>query len=210
MAIPVEVPGLDNLIPELRDGQVILVESGADSAKSFFVRRLGLTSLRLGKPVTFLISRDRQELYQLMKREGGASIPQYDERLEVREETALPELDGVAERKGLLAIDSFSFLTLDLTPARMAEVLRDLRGKCQRSGTTVVLATDRGMFDPRAEAIAIHLADGFLQFQAREGSEGVVRYLRIPKWSEGKFFDRNIYYEFDGARLAIDLRNRVL
>ena len=59
MGIPVEIPGLDNLIPELGEGQVILIESGADSAKSFFVRRVGLTSLRLERPVTFLISRDK-------------------------------------------------------------------------------------------------------------------------------------------------------
>jgi hypothetical protein len=74
----------------------------------------------------------------------------------------------------------------------------------------VVLAIDRGMFDPRSEAVVVHLSDGLLQFQSREGTEGLMRYLRIPKWTEGKFFDRNVYYEFDGARLAIDLRHRVL
>jgi hypothetical protein len=66
------------------------------------------------------------------------------------------------------------------------------------------------MFEPRAEAIAVHLADGFIQFHAREAPEGMQRFLRIPKWLDGKFVDRNIYYEFDGKRIAIDLRSRVL
>ena len=210
MGIPVEVPGLNNLIPELAGGQIVLVESGADSAKSFFVRRLGLTSLSLQQPVTFVISRDRTELFRLLHNEGSAATGPYDERLEVLEAAILPNLGEFARRGGLLAVDSFSFLTLDVPPLRLAEMLRQLRAISQQHGTTVVLATDRGMFDPRAEAIAAHLSDGYLQFQSREGSEGLVRYLRIPKWTEGKFFDRNIYYEFDGTHLAIDLRSRVL
>jgi hypothetical protein len=55
-----------------------------------------------------------------------------------------------------------------------------------------------------------HLSDGFIQFHAREGPEGVLRFLRIPKWMDGKFVDRNIYYEFDGKRISVDLRSRVL
>jgi hypothetical protein len=58
--------------------------------------------------------------------------------------------------------------------------------------------------------VVTHLSDGYLQFHAREGPEGVLRFLRIPKWMDGKFVDRNIYYEFDGKRIAIDLRRRVL
>ena len=111
---------------------------------------------------------------------------------------------------GLLAIDSFSSLTLHLAPDVLAQSLRSLRSLCRHRGTTAVLATDRGMFDPRSEAIAIHLADGFLQFHTREGAEGVVRFLRVPKWMDGRFVDRNVYYEFDGKRIAIDLRSRVL
>jgi KaiC/GvpD/RAD55 family RecA-like ATPase len=81
---------------------------------------------------------------------------------------------------------------------------------CRHQGTTAVLATDRGMFEPRAEAVVNHLADGLIQFHTREAPEGVQRFLRIPKWMDGKFVDRNIYYEFDGKRIAIDLRSRVL
>jgi KaiC/GvpD/RAD55 family RecA-like ATPase len=209
MGIPIEVPGLDTIIPELGEGRLVVVESGADMAKSFFVRRLVLTAGRVGWPATFVTSRDRDELLGQLAAERGATVLP-DSWVTVQERDAVNDLVEFGERGGLLAVDSFSFLTLDLRPDALAQSLRGLRSLCRRRGTTAVLATDRGMFDPRSEAIATHLADGFLQFHTREGPEGVVRFLRVPKWMDGKFIDRNVYYEFDGRRIAIDLRSRVL
>jgi len=209
MTIPVEVPGLDTIIPTLDEGNMLVVESGADPAKSFFIRRLARTALAAGVSVTYLISRDQKELRSLLKVEGGPEM-EASSVLHIEELDEMNELDGEAERGGLLAVDSFSFLTLDLPPSRLAPLLRSLRTLCRERQTTVLLGTDRGMFEPRSEAVAMHLADGVLQFHSREGPEGLARFIRIPKWTNGKFVDRNIYYDFDGQRIAIDLRRRVL
>ena len=209
MTLPVEVPGLDTIIPKIDPGRIVIVESGADSAKSFFVRRLALTAGRIGWPVSFVISRDQEELRGQLAAEAGATAPP-NGWLHVHERDAVQSLDEFGELGGLLAIDSFSFLTLNIPGSDLAYMLRSLRAICRRRGTAVLLATDRGMFHAQSEAIVNHLADGLLQFHAREAPEGVVRFLRIPKWVDGKFVDRNIYYEFDGKRLAIDLRSRVL
>ena len=159
--------------------------------------------------MTFVISRDRGELTGQLEEEGG--LPDWLEtNVVIHEEDMVESFDHFAPEGGLLAVDSFSFLTLALPPQKLAPMLRNLRAVCRERRTTAILATDRGMFEPRAEAIAVHLADGVIQFHAKEGAEGLVRFLRIPKWMEGKFTDRNIYYEFDGHRLAIDLRRRVL
>ena len=209
MGVSIEVPGLDTIIPEVGDGRLVLVESGSDPAKSFFVRRLVLTALKNRNRVTFVTSRDRMELLDLLSAEGG--IPREEsERLRIYEADAVERLDEYAQWGGLLAVDSFSFLTLDLSPLALADLLRNVRSICHEKGTTVLLATDRGMFETRVEAVAVHLADGFIQFHAKESPEGLVRFLRIPKWMDGKFVDRNVYYDFDGHRLAIDLRRRVL
>jgi KaiC/GvpD/RAD55 family RecA-like ATPase len=209
MSIPVEIPGLDTIIPELGEGELVVVESGADAAKSFFIRRLSLTAGRVGWPVTFVTSRDRDELQsQLEVERGEISLP--EQWIQIHERDAVKDLDEFAQGGGLLALDSYSFLTLDLPAEEIARSLRGLRSLCRRHGTTAVLATDRGMFEPRAEAVVNHLADGLLQFHTREAPEGVQRFLRIPKWMGGKFVDRNVYYEFDGRRIAIDLRSRVL
>jgi len=74
MSIAVEVPGLDTIIPEIAEGKVVVVESGADAAKSFFVRRLSLTAGRSGWPVTFVTSRDRDELQAQLAVERGEEI----------------------------------------------------------------------------------------------------------------------------------------
>ncbi|HTW77546.1 MAG TPA: hypothetical protein VMG14_07290 [Thermoplasmata archaeon] len=209
MGLPVEVPGLDTIIPQVGEGRIVVVESGADEAKSFFVRRLARTALGLTWPVTFLTSRDGSELSHALLN-GGAATPSSARNLQVTERDSLRGWEGLERLRGFLAIDSFSFLTLDLPPDQLSEMLRRLRAAAHATGLMVVLATDRGMFDPRSEAIVAHLADGFVQFHAKEGTEGLIRFLRIPKWTEGTFVDRNIYYEYDGKRLAIDLRKRVL
>ncbi len=209
MTIPVEVPGLDTIIPTLQEGSLFVIESGADPAKSFFIRRIARTALRLGRPVSFLISRDQREFQELMKSEGTAEESDRS-KLRVEELDHLNSLNGHQAPGGLLAVDSFSFLTLDLPPSKLAPLLRSLRALALDHQTTVLLGTDRGMFEPRSEAVAMHLADGVMQFHSREGPEGLARYLRVPKWSNGKFVDRNIYYDFDGHRIAIDLRRRVL
>jgi KaiC/GvpD/RAD55 family RecA-like ATPase len=209
MSIPIEVPGLDTIIHDIGEGKLVVVESGADAAKSFFVRRLSLTAGRVGWPVTFVTSRDRDELQaQFAAERGEAPLP--DRWIDIREEDRVGDFEDLADGGGLLAMDSFSFLTLGQPADAIARSLRELRSHCRHRGTAAVLATDRGMFEPRSEAIVNHLADGLLQFHTREAPEGVQRYLRIPKWMDGRFVDRNIYYEFDGRRISIDLRSRVL
>jgi len=209
VSIPVEVPGLDTIIPQIDSGKVVIVESGADSAKSFFVRRLALTAARLGQPVTFVTSRDGEEIRAQLAREAGPDLSP-DGWLAVQERDAVQRLDEFGEAGGYLAVDSFSFLSLERSGTELASMLRGLRSVCRRRGTLVVLATDRGMLPLQSEAVVHHLADGLLQFHAKEATDGIVRFLRIPKWSDGTFVDRNVYYEFDGRRLAIDLRSRVL
>ncbi|MCI4335857.1 MAG: hypothetical protein L3K17_01480 [Thermoplasmata archaeon] len=209
MGIPIEVPGLDTILPDLGTGRVIVAESGADPAKSFFVRRMGLTAMKLKLPFTIVTSRDREEVQEMMLRESGAQ-PWVESELSVIEEDSVTTLEPFAGDGGLLAVDSFSFLTLDLSGTRIAKLLREVRYQCRAEKTTVLLGTDRGMADARSEAVAAHLADGVIQFHAREGPEGLIRFLRVPKWTDGKFVDRNIYYSYDGNRIAVDLRRRVL
>jgi hypothetical protein len=209
MGIPVEIPGLNTLIPEIPDGQLIVVESGTDPAKNHFIRTLCRTARGLGRPVTFLTSRDREELVELLRVEPGAggAVPT---PIRVEERDSIQGWEQLIGPNQVLAIDSFSFLSIDLPPDQLAHLLRSLHAQCRALRMTTLLATDRGMFDPRGEAVAVHLADGMFQFHSKEGPEGLLRYFRIPKWMDGRFVDRNIYYDFDGQRMAIDLRRRVI
>ena len=209
MGLPVEVPGLDTIIPQLADGKVFVAESGPDGVKSFFVRTLARTALRSGRSVTFVTSLNGPEISHDLVNGGSGAAP-LDNSLNVLERDSLAGWEEHESLRGLLVVDSFSFLTLDLPIQQLSNLLRRFRAVANAQGLTVVLATDRGMYDGRADAILGHLTDGWIQFNTKEGPEGLTRYLRIPKWTEGMLVDRNIYYDFDGKRLAIDLRRRVL
>jgi len=209
VSLPVEVPGLDSLISQVDEGTIVIVEGGADLAKSFFVRRLCRTALHAGRKVSFVTSRDSVEVRQLFARENGESSSGAGP-IRVIEMDSLDNLTEFVPEGGLLAIDSFSFLTLGLSPAELSRMLRDLHRSIREHRAMALLVTDEGMFDPRSEAVVAHFTEGHIEFHAQEGSEGLVRFLRIPKWADGRFVDRNIYYDFDGKRMAIDLRSRVL
>ena len=209
MSLPVEVPGLDTILSEIGEGTITIVEGGADLAKSFFVRRLCRTALHTGRPVSFVTSRDARELSEMFARENGESYAGAGGD-RILERDSVDSLSEYVPPNGMLAVDSFSFLTIGLAPTELARMLRDLHRVSHDRGATVLLATDEGMFDPRSEAVVAHLAEGHIEFHAQEGTEGLIRFLRIPKWADGRFVDRNIYYDFDGKRMAIDLRSRVL
>jgi KaiC/GvpD/RAD55 family RecA-like ATPase len=209
VSLPVEVPGLDTILSGIDDGIVVIVEGGADLAKSFFVRRLCRTALHAGRSVSFVTSRDSRELKEMFARENGESFDAVG-KVHVIERDTIDSLTEFVPANGILAVDSFSFLTLGLAPTDLAKMLRDLHRIAREYQSTALLATDQRMLDPRAEAVVTHLAEGHIQFHAQEGTEGLVRFLRIPKWADGRFVDRNIYYDFDGKRIAIDLRSRVL
>jgi KaiC/GvpD/RAD55 family RecA-like ATPase len=209
VSLSVEVPGLDTIVPSIDDGTIVVVEGGADLAKSFFVRRLCRTALHSSRPVTFITSRDEQELRDRLTSENDGD-GKFAEEPRVLEKDAVLDLDEFTTPDGVLAIDSFSFLTLDLNSTELARMLRDLRRACRQQRVIAVLTTDEGMFEARSEAVLTHLAEGYIEFHAQEGTEGILRFLRIPKWANGRFVDRNIYYSFDGKRIAIDLRSRVL
>jgi KaiC/GvpD/RAD55 family RecA-like ATPase len=209
MGIPIDVPGLDTLLPEIPERRLVVVESGPDPAKSYFVRRLAVTAAKSGRPLTFITTRDRAELIDQLTLEGADPPNSMDGNKYVARDSLI-SLDQYGTEGGLLAIDSFSFLTLDLPAVKLSEMLRELRAACREKEMVAVLATDRGMFDVRAEAVINHLADGIVEFHSKEGPEGVFRFMRIPKWMDGRFTDRNIHYDFDGRRMAIDLRRRVL
>jgi KaiC/GvpD/RAD55 family RecA-like ATPase len=209
MDIPVEVPGLDSLVPQIQGGRVVVSESGPDPAKSFFIRRICRTALRLEVPVSFVTSRGQDEVEALFRGEGEQGSA-YSEALHVVEKDELRDFEEVPAGDGVLAVDSFTLLTLDLASVEIAHLMRRFRALCRDRGTTVLLATDRGVQAPSAEAVTNYLSDGVVQFHSKEGPEGISRFLRIPKWTDGKFVDRNVYYDFDGKRMAIDLRRRVI
>src|SRR5579862_8705826 len=101
--IPITIPGLSTIIPEVAQGRILVAESAADPAKSFFVRSLGTSALRLGWTVTFVTTRDRTELEGRFAQEGEQPrTGAWTESLEIIEQDSLDHLGDLAQRGGLL------------------------------------------------------------------------------------------------------------
>jgi hypothetical protein len=123
VGIPIDIPGLNTIIPEIGDGRVVIVESGADLTNSYFVRHLGSSVLGLGRPVTFVTSKDRGEVQETLK--SGPSVANGSaNHARILEMDSVANLDELAPEGGLLAVDSVSFLTLGLSSHDLAHLLR--------------------------------------------------------------------------------------
>lgn len=205
MGIPIDITGLKQFIDEIPDGNIILVEGRIDPVKSFFAQHLGLIADKSGKIVTYVSSRWIEEVKEEVSRQNGGNIP-FDI---IEERSARHWRDHVAD-DAVIIIDSFSYLTLDKTLYEFTMDLEHLRKAVKKTNTIVLLISEQGMLEEKMEITTQYIADGVIRFMTKEASKGIARYIRFPKWIGDVSFDDNIYYTFDGKRMNVDLRSRVV
>jgi len=205
MSVPVSIAGLGQSIPEMPDSCVILVEGTVDCVKSVFVQSIGHSALSRGRRVVYVTSRASREVVAEMSRH----LPS-DAKFALVEGFSPDSLGENMVRKGVLIIDSFSYIMMDKDLDAFRNVLALVKSFSRTNESLVLLTSDVGMLTEKCNMVAWHIVDGVIQFMTREVPEGVVRFMRIPKWVDGRSLDRNIYYTFDGACIKVDLRSRVL
>jgi len=202
MGIPVDIPGLKSLVPEVPDGSMVLVEGAADPAKGYLARRLAEACGAQGRDCRFLTSRDAEEVVARISSHGGRTTVAAAGGWETLRDVQVTDHD--------LVVDSFSFLALEAGPTDLAQVLRRWRAEAHRAGRIVVLGIERHMLGEREQMVAEHMADGIIRFKVREEADGTRPYLQIPRWTGGGTFQKNFYFQFTGDRMMIDTRNRVM
>ncbi len=194
MGVPIEVPGLDQFLPELPDGSVLLLEGGLAPGKNQLARTIAQSAAKLGRKVTLFSSRPDGESAS----GNGVHVAQVD---------SWPTPSDLALQDAV--IDSFSLLSMGEAPAAVAVRLRELKAGCVADRSVAVLVVDDHQLDARTHAACHHLADAVVQFHQREEPERSVPFLRIAKTPDGRSLDRNIFYGMDGRTLLIDTRRRV-
>lgn len=197
MSFDLNLPGLDHLLTRVHPGRTLVVEGSVEPAKAFLVQHLAAASAGNGQPVTMLVTRPVGAKADA----GRAAVAQHP----------VANWQDVAQAKptGNLVVDSYSLLGAEASVGDMASHLRRRRDEMTASGSIQILAVEPAMLDSRQVAVLHHFADGIIQFHAREDSEGVTHFLRVPKWPGGETLTGNMYYGFDGKRLSIDTRKRV-
>lgn len=194
LPIPVEVPGLETVIPNIEDGGLVLLEGGPDPAKSFMARRLARSAIAGGRRVRFLTSRE------------AASVRIDD--AEIEESAQWDDLLSVDVQCDLF-VDSFSFLAIESEDDSLVRLLREWRRQAGDQHA-VVLTLEHGMMTARQETIAQHMADAVLEFRRREREDSVRPYLQIPRWFGGRTDPRNYYLSFTGDEMMVDTRTRLV
>jgi len=205
MGIPINIVGLNQFIPEIPEGNLILIQSTMDPITTIFTQNLAVFARKSGKDVTYITSRTQQEVceqidyYQKEKADG----------IQVVEERSHRKWKEYIRPQSVVILDSFSYLILDIPLGEVKLILEEFLKECQERNAIVILTMEQGMLLRQVEIAAGHLSDGILHFLSKDTSKGVARFIRIVKWMRAKSFDENIYYTFDGKRINIDLRARV-
>lgn len=206
MGIPIDMTGLKHFIPEIPDGQIILIEGKLDPIKTFFVKHLGHIACRNGRKVTFISSKNKVQIRESLKCETDFDHKNF----EIIDERSSRHWKDHIEEKSLLIIDSFSYLMLDKSLYEFRDVMEDMRDECKIKNAIALLTLVDGMLGEKEEITTEYLADGIIRFLTRESSKGKERYIRIPRWIGNVSFDDNINYSFDGKRMNVDQRERVV
>ena len=205
MDIPIEIPGLNQMIPSLQTGRLVMVRGGEDQAKRYFAQYLGEMGKKQGLSLIYVTSREKDEVFDQYRSSfnDGQGITVLEEQSPIQ--WALLLREGT-----LLVIDSFSYLMMDADMASFRGSLEGMRQACRKNGSVVVLVVDRGMITPEKEAVTLHLVDGAVDFLTKETNEGLVRFIRIGRWMGNRVHDENIFYTFEEQHINVDLRKRVV
>jgi len=205
MVISIGIPGIQRYIQDIPDGMVILLEGGADHMPSNIAQALAPSAFAQKRPVRYITSRRQEDVILQILNNG-----QDPEAFNVTENID-PDRWGDHILKGAMVIvDSFSFFILGKEVQYVKDLMLRLRSVCREMGANLVLIAEQGMLERTTEAVTHYLADGIIQFMFSERPEGVSRYLRIPKWVNETMVDQNIFYEYEGGHIKIDLRSRVV
>lgn len=205
MGIPIDVAGLKQFINEIPDGNIILIEGKIDPVKSYFAQHLGFIACKNGKKITYITSHWIKEVKNQVSRLNNGKVP-----FEIIEEKSARHWRDHVSNDAVIIIDSFSYLTLDKTLYEFTLDLEHLRKAVKKTNAIVLLVSEQGMLEDKHEITVQYISDGIIRFKTKEVSKGIARFIRFPKWIGEVSFDDNIYYTFDGKRMNVDLRSRVV
>jgi archaellum biogenesis ATPase FlaH len=204
MRIPIDIPGLNEYINEIPIGNLVVIEGTIDPVLPIFVQKIVCHASDNRSLVTYITSKTKEEVCESIENSQKKKEP-----FNIIEERSYRYWKNYINENTIVVIDSFSFLILDKDLDETVQILEEFLKLCKKHHAIVILTMERGMLDERIEITVAHLADGIIRFLSRDTSKGIARYIRIPKWMNGKSFDENIYYSFNGEQINVDLRSRV-
>jgi archaellum biogenesis ATPase FlaH len=203
MGLAITIPGLDEFVKEIPEGNVILIQGDTNPIKSIFAQKLAGSARKKGRNVNYISSRAGEEVKEQISYYNG------NIDFQIIEERSSHHWKNYIKENTLTIIDSFSYLILNKNLNEVQVIMEELDKLCKQRNNILLLTMEEGMLDEKVNITVAHLADGIFCFLYRDTKQGVARFIRIPKWMNRESFDDNIYYSFDGKNINVDLRARV-
>ena len=177
MDIPIEIPGLNQFIPSVAGGSVVLLRGSGDLVKTHFAQYLGEMGKKAGMHLVYVTSRGIEEVLTRYKAcfNDGAEITVMEHRSPMR-------WIAMIQKDVVMIVDSFSYLTIDKDMQTFRTTIEDIRLASKNAQAIVVLIVDSEMMTPDKEAVLFHLSDGVIEFHLKETAEGLSRFIRIVRW----------------------------
>jgi hypothetical protein len=203
--VPLELPGLNQFIPSIPSGRVIIIKGGQNPAKSYLAQLIGNCAIGVGIEPNYVTSRGALDL----KRQLDHFFPERGYFISSEDSSPLVWA-SLLKAKSMLIIDSFSYLLFGREPSDCRHILEEMRKKSKINDSLLLLVLDDNILDRSVEEMILHLADGVITFRTVETADGVKRFLRIERWTNEEIFDENIFYTFTDNHMHIDLRHRII
>jgi archaellum biogenesis ATPase FlaH len=205
MGLQINIAGLDEIIPEIPEGNIIFLEGSLEPIKTIFALKLGQVAYKTGHIITYITSHEQEEVLANSSYYIGSEL-----HFNIIEDRNYTKWKNYIKEGAVLIIDSFSYLMLDKSLSEFKMILEEMRKLCKEKKAILILTLDLGMLESKFEITGAHLVDGIVQFLFREEPDGIARFMRIPKWMNGQAYDKNIFFTFDNKRINIDSRARVV
>jgi len=106
--IPIDIPGLNQLIPSIPGGNVLLLKGATDPVKTYFVQYLAHRAQAQRAKVIYVSSRGREEVQEQFRRLFNNGAP-----ADVNEERSPMKWVNQVGEGSVLVVDSFSYLMFD-------------------------------------------------------------------------------------------------
>lgn len=199
MGIKLNIEGLNNIIHEVPDSSLIVVEGGIDTVSTIFVQYIAELCVKENKTISYVTSKTQKKVIN----ECNGNYP-------IIEEHSHMHWKKYIKKDSILIIDSFSYLILEKSLTEVRLILEDFLNLCKQLNAIVILTIERDMLERQTEITVMHMSDGIIRFLSRDTTEGLSRFIRIPKWNDFSF-DDNVYYTLDSRNkeINIDMRERV-
>lgn len=205
MGIEIPITGMPDEISEIEQGKVILIEGGEDSLARYLSQRIAHEYSKKGRSCIMISSRPESLVNEDLKMIGPNSMV-----FDIYEEVHPSKFSKAFSSGSMVVVDRLDYIMGKNIIDDPHKLFEDLGEICRSSDSILILVSRIGGMEGPIDKIIKHNVDGIIQFSTIEKQEGISRYMRFIKWTDGLPYDNYIPFKYHNNKFNIDLRSKVI